>query len=232
MKRAFRRLCAIVLSLVVFFLLTEAQMQTQSVLYLKNRSVIRCNIVSILRDTSITIQTTDTTLLTFSYNQMDSLIYAPVISSSLTLATHLKPRVQSKPSTSGLFFGGMFSSDGNSRGSFTVGGQTGSGLNPGILLQLGMSSGISEGNVLVYGVIGPRFGKLNDSSSFRIFFTPLIGALVHEGFMWTLGFSIDVYPLRKLFCKVQLLQSIDGPSTASSGSNGALFQFALGYGIN
>ncbi len=212
------------------------QEQTSSMLYLKNGSVIRCNLVSILRDTSITIQTSDTTLLKFSCDQVDSLVYAPVVSPSLNPRVQSRPRAQSKPSTSGLFVGGMIPMDEKFHGGITVGGQFGSGLNPGILFQFGYSnigrSSIDEKNIMFSAVVGPRFGKPYEVSSIGIYFTPLVGGLAFGEVLWAFGFSLDVYPARKLFLKMQLLSSIHDPTKNYSGPQGAIFQFALGYGVN
>jgi hypothetical protein len=229
----------IILSLLYLGTLSQwliGQEQTSSMLYLKNGSVIRCNIVSVLRDTSITIQTSDTSQLTFSYDQMDSLIYAPVVSPSLNPGVHSRPRAQSKPGISGLFVGGMIPMDEKFHGGITVGGQFGSGLNPGIFFQFGYSSigrsGIDERNIMLSAVVGPRIGKPYEVSSIGIFFTPLVGGLAFGEVLWAFGFSLDVYPARKLFLKVQLLSSIHDPTKNYSGPQGAIFQFALGYGVN
>jgi hypothetical protein len=88
-----------------------AQEQTSSTLYLKNGSVIRCTLVNVIRDTSITVQTSNNTQLKFSYDQLDSLVSAPIDSSSPVSEFYSKPHSQSKSSTSGLFVGGMIPTD-------------------------------------------------------------------------------------------------------------------------
>jgi hypothetical protein len=85
---------------------------------------------------------------------------------------------------------------------------------------------------MIYGFIGPRFGRPYDSSSTGLFFTPLLGGLGFGELRFALGFSLDVYPARKLFLKMQYLISFNDPTVHYVGPEGSLFQVAVGYGVN
>jgi hypothetical protein len=235
-NKLFRALFILLFSFALLAQLSNAQLQTQSILYLKNGSFIRCNIVSILRDRSITIQKSDTNRQTFSFDQIDSLVYSPTVLTSLTPKEHSKPPAKAKRSTSGLFFGGVIPIDKKFNGGITLGMQFGSGLNPGFLFQLGYDgigrSGIKEGNIMLSAVIGLRFGRPYDTSAIGIFITPLVGGLAFWEVLGAFGCSLDVYPARNLFIKVQLLKQINDPTKHYLGPQGAVFQLALGCGVN
>jgi hypothetical protein len=144
----------------------------------------------------------------------------------------------SRHSTAGFFLGtGIPTGEYGSAytGGLFVGGQFGSGLNPGFLAQFGCVSfgmpGSATNNLTLYGTIGARFATHLSPSSAGIFITPSFGVLIHGELQFAIGISIDIYVIPKVILGTKFLTSLGSVSSSYSPAI-SFISFAVGYGVN
>jgi hypothetical protein len=233
LKRLLSGSSLLLIFLAVFIPSATAQVQTRSILYLKNGSIIKCNLVRIIPDSLFIVQTSDNNQWGYIYNQVDSLAISREASNSTESQKNILPK--SSRSSSGGFILGPWTPAGEHANSYGgglfVGAQFGSGSNPGFLAQFGcVSFGSGSNNLTVYGTLGARI-KTNQSSSYGLFITPSLGVMTFGEVQLTGGISLDLYILPKVFLGTRFLTSLGSLSSSSSPAF-SFVAFVMGYGVN
>jgi hypothetical protein len=239
LKRTILVFKILVFSFVLFFpAVVKAQAPTRSILYLKNGSVIKCDLISVNADSVLIIKTSDDNQMTYRCDQVDSLINLAGDLSSIPVQPTEKKQKRNR--LSGIYLGGCMPLGENSsrvEGGMFAGAQLGIGLNPGFLVQFGCgsftTSGSLSGNSLFFSLaLGMRFGLNDSSSTTNLYISPLIGLITGDKLQVAIGVSVDWHIASKIFVGTRLMAaaaSLD-PAPYSSNQLKSYIAFVVGYG--
>jgi hypothetical protein len=227
---------SLLLLFILFFIQASiAQVQTKSILYLKNGSAIKCNLVRIVPDSLFIIQTSDSNQWGYRYDQVDSLGISRETSSVPPSETNIVPK--SSQSSAAGFFLGMGSPMGEDAGRYDdglfVGAQFGSGKSPGFLFQFGFlsiaASGSLTSRVTFYSTLGFRIKT--DLLPLGLFISPSFGLIHRDEAFVAMGLALDIYVVPKVFLGTKFLTST-GNTNSSSSRGFSFIAFVIGYGVN